>query len=1102
MSVHSRAALFEDLSHANNAISQKPRSQSATTVPLIKISSDVEVAPELPARPNLALRPQRTAPPAPKPKPVRLKSRPTVPPKLPTDDGVLSNRSIADGPSRIQLFDRENDLSDDDHSTSSRPADESLSPQKVSLQVSGRSRSPTQKAIDKAKKRTKLIADSALDTGREKTKQVGVVINQSTSKVSKNAVKLKHEAVRAIERSGAPKAFDQATGTIRDGALKVKVGADGWLEKLGIPRVFAETKEDVQDIQANYAGKSGLCSKCRSFPAHLCFPGAFDCTSPEVFWATPLPRVIYHANWCRLCHLLIQMLCRRENDPLKHPAVANSLLPELRDMAFEEWVGKGWYYTDLHWPFGYGDERHEGATRVLGDVGSVVSEGSKEAFSWGIQLAGMVAIGSGVSSATRGPYIYQRPSKWYSVSDGVRRFQQHKPKYPLSCVLRLSIRTHVDFESPGLIFVDLFGHSSGSQPQAFERHFRLRAARPELPIRDLSLGPLSYGTLLDRDWIDISRMRNCLNACEKHHGSECSEHGFKDAMRQPDFVRLLDVVDLCIVTPPNPATCRFVALSYVWGKTKPPKLNDYLSLSMPGSLERFMPAMPHTIVDAFEVIRGLGERYLWVDALCIPQDNPKEAQEQIENMDRIYGSALLTVVAAEGADSSTGLVGVKRHDLSKFGAGKMRWIQQPLAEMQDGVHIIAPFANDQQVESSAWNSRAWTFQERLLSKRFLVFGAGEATWHCRQMTAREDMLVKDSGYGEPLQGWLSLRPEHLGVNVAEHWKDGSFEMTRHGETHLVRSGAFHEYAKMIEQYTHRSMTYDYDMLNALGGLLQIFEQSFKSDIAYGLPEVLFDIALLWRPTEQLMLRRDAGHGAAFPSWSWAGWKGRVAYDKPYTVQQGLARSPVRFARTDDGEEGVRPFLRWYHWSEKYSDLRALNGNGIGLPLDEQYLPKEWENPPSFSQRAKRPLRSTPPHLDPTMTLQLRNHHLIFETSCSRSFQFGDAVTQSSDRAWNASRPPLRYSLTKPDLESVGTVLLDGNGPDWLDPDRHEFILLGEAQFCGLDDERRDVEGYPLYLAMLIEWDNRTKIAYRIGMGRIKKTAWRQVGAEARSVVLG
>lgn len=81
------------------------------------------------------------------------------------------------------------------------------------------------------------------------------------------------------------------------------------------------------------------------------------------------------------------------------------------------------------------------------------------------------------------------------------------------------------------------------------------------------------------------------------------------------------------------------------------------------------------------------------------------------------------------------------------------------------------------------------------------------------------MLVKDSGYGEPLQGWLALRPEHLGVNVAEHWKDGSFEMTSHGETRLVRSGAFHEYAKMLEQYTHRKLTYDYDMLNALGGLL-------------------------------------------------------------------------------------------------------------------------------------------------------------------------------------------------------------------------------------------------------------------------------------------
>ena len=66
------------------------------------------------------------------------------------------------------------------------------------------------------------------------------------------------------------------------------------------------------------------------------------------------------------------------------------------------------------------------------------------------------------------------------------------------------------------------------------------------------------------------------------------------------------------------------------------------------------------------------------------------------------------------------------------------------------------------------------------------------------MTAREDMLVKDSGYGQPLPGRLSLTPQHLGIDIAhENWRDGSLESNRFGETKLVRCARFHEYSKMV-----------------------------------------------------------------------------------------------------------------------------------------------------------------------------------------------------------------------------------------------------------------------------------------------------------------
>jgi hypothetical protein len=55
----------------------------------------------------------------------------------------------------------------------------------------------------------------------------------------------------------------------------------------------------------------------------------------------------------------------------------------------------------------------------------------------------------------------------------------------------------------------------------------------------------------------------------------------------------------------------------------------------------------------------IGERYLWVDSLCIVQDDPQEKHGQIANMDAIYGNAILTINAAAGQDANAGLPGVR-----------------------------------------------------------------------------------------------------------------------------------------------------------------------------------------------------------------------------------------------------------------------------------------------------------------------------------------------------------------------------------------------------------------------------------------------------------
>jgi hypothetical protein len=65
-----------------------------------------------------------------------------------------------------------------------------------------------------------------------------------------------------------------------------------------------------------------------------------------------------------------------------------------------------------------------------------------------------------------------------------------------------------------------------------------------------------------------------------------------------------------------------------------------------------------TIADAVELTRQMGERYLWVDQLCIVQDELKMKDQQINSMDKIYRSAALTIVIAVDEPGCGGLPGL------------------------------------------------------------------------------------------------------------------------------------------------------------------------------------------------------------------------------------------------------------------------------------------------------------------------------------------------------------------------------------------------------------------------------------------------------------
>lgn len=486
-----------------------------------------------------------------------------------------------------------------------------------------------------------------------------------------------------------------------------------------------------------------------------------------------------------------------------------------------------------------------------------------------------------------------------------------------------------------------------------------------------------------------------------------------------------------------------------------------------------------------------------------------EAQEQIATMDRVYGSALLTIVAAQGGDANSGLRGVQRKAFATKNPSPPREIIQQSAEIKDGAHIVAPFASTQNLSWTSWDSRAWTFHEKLMSKRLLVFAGDEVVWYCRGMICREDMRTEDSGYiTEPLES-LSLKPQYFGVDVDKNWIDGSLEVDRHGRTRVVRSGTFAAYAKAIGSYISRHSTFKSDVLRALDGLLHVFQLSFKSEFTAGLPNCILDVALMWRPTQRLK-RRDG-----FPSWSWAGWEGQVTYNKPMNVERDDTGDIKSAKKAEFGEERIQSLLRWHVYSESRSQLDPLNGHGWGIPLSGD-APPEWESVHYFAEnrddfmRLNRPLYLSDPK--PTQLQYLSKNdvpHLVVDTSCVETFQLGHHINQKNDlerlnsnAALPAGRRPIRFSIINSEMQWIGVVILDGEGPEWIYKGQHQFILLSEVQYFGLDEVNYAIGEFPNYSIMLVEHDSETGVSTRLGLGRVKKTAWMMADPVLKTVILG
>ncbi|KAH6660964.1 heterokaryon incompatibility protein-domain-containing protein [Truncatella angustata] len=351
-------------------------------------------------------------------------------------------------------------------------------------------------------------------------------------------------------------------------------------------------------------------------------------------------------------------------------------------------------------------------------------------------------------------------------------------------------------------------------------------------------------------------VRKWLHECMKNE--ECSAWP-KEAFRP---TRLIDVGDdqtsttmRLIEGPCKPEpTQQYVVLSYCWGQGTGQPTWITTTSNIQSRREGFsLEILPRTIADAVTVARAVGIRYLWVDSLCIVQDDLDDWAKESRLLKRVYTAAQFTIVS--GTDSATSGLFIPRDELRVSAA------HMTASPVTDSVkpHHVALFPLRTTFGKIHWEGptrkRGWCLQEELLSPRRLYFTHSQFIWEC-VCSSHDETGTWSPGGGKDDEGYM-IPPYPTDILT-------------------YSSKVIGEWYNIVEEYTSRSLTYHKDVFAALAGIAAGLMDKYEETFIAGLWEEDIFTGLLWRRTGY-SLERPADFQA--PSWSWLSVKGQVLFNR-------------------------------------------------------------------------------------------------------------------------------------------------------------------------------------------------------------------------------
>ncbi|KAF2732120.1 HET-domain-containing protein, partial [Polyplosphaeria fusca] len=322
----------------------------------------------------------------------------------------------------------------------------------------------------------------------------------------------------------------------------------------------------------------------------------------------------------------------------------------------------------------------------------------------------------------------------------------------------------------------------------------------------------------------------------------CNNHG--TCLYQGDFVtptRLIDVnpvqrdgregVRLVESCSHNPEP--YIAVSHCWGKAPIACCTTRNNIAEQYDIIDWQ-VLTKNFQDAITITRALNVRYIWIDSLCIIQGDKADWDAESSKMDTVYQQAYLTIAISSSADSTGGCFSSTYPDLC--------------FQIDDGTHEkltlgarccdtlgLLQFSPEIRSRFPLF-TRAWVFQERLLSRRILYCNYGEFAFQC--LTTQTCECEKS--------------------NIAPH-----------STSRDIRNGRGQIWREIVADYLPNDLTRQADILPALSGCARIIGEWYGDEYIAGMWKSSLHVDLLWdnnKPYTEILKRKKEWTA---PTWSWA-----------------------------------------------------------------------------------------------------------------------------------------------------------------------------------------------------------------------------------------